>query len=79
MIIDIVDKFNLKYANADQEINNIVNDLSSDDSLVINVRDSSQNAYEAEVLDKVSSKITEGLLKGTLTGNDDKALDTIYE
>ncbi len=79
MINDIVEKFNLKYANADQEINNIVNDLSSDDSLVINVRDSSQNAYEAEVLDKVSSKITEGLLKGTLTGNDDKALDTIYE
>ena len=79
MINDIVEKFNLKYANADQEINNIVNDLSSDDSLVINVRDSSQNAYEAVVLDKVSSKITEGLLKGTLTGNDDKALDTIYE
>lgn len=73
LINDIVEKFNLKYANADQEINDIVDDLSSDDSLVINVRDSSPNAYESAVLDKVSSKITDGLLKGTLTGDDEKA------
>lgn len=73
LINDIVDKFNLKYANADKEINNIVDDLSSDDSLVINIRDSSPNAYEAAVLDKVSLKITDGLLDGTLSGDNNKA------
>lgn len=73
IINEIVEKFNLKYANADKEINNIVDDLSSDDLLVINVRDSSPNAYEAAVLDKISSEITDGLLDGTLTGDNDKA------
>jgi hypothetical protein len=73
LIHEIVEKFNLKYANADKEISNIVDDLSSDNSLMINIRDSSPNAYEAAVLDKVSSKITDGLLDGTLTGDNDKA------
>ena len=72
LIHEIVEKFNLKYANAEKEISNIV-DLSSDNSLMINIRDSSPNAYEAAVLDKVSSKITDGLLDGTLTGDNDKA------
>lgn len=73
LITDIVEKFNLKYANADKELNDIVEDLSIDDALVVNVRDSSPSAYEAAVADKVASKITDGLLDGTLSGNDEKA------
>ncbi|MGB4438022.1 MAG: DEAD/DEAH box helicase family protein [Sedimentibacter sp.] len=73
LINDIVEKFNLKYAKADKELNEMVENLSSDDSLVVNVRDSSSSAYEAAVADKVSSKITDGLLDGTISGDEEKA------
>lgn len=73
LIGDIVEKFNLKYANADVELNEMVNALSSDESLVGNVRDSSPSAYEAVITDKVTAKITEGLLDGTFSKNNDKA------
>lgn len=73
LINDIVVKFNLKYANADHELNEMVENLSSDDTLVVNVRDSNPSAYEAAVADKVASKITDGLLDGTLSGNNEKA------
>ncbi len=69
LITDIVEKFNLKYANADKELDKMVEDLSSDDSLVVNVRDSTRSAYESAVMDRVSSKITDGLLAGTLDGD----------
>lgn len=72
-IDDIIEKFNLRYAHADREIKRIVEDLSVDDSLVVNVRDSSQSAYEAAVTDKVASKITHGLLDGTITGDGEKS------
>lgn len=73
LIDDIIEKFNLKYANADKELNEIVTNLSADEALVGNVRDSSPNAYEAAAYDKVTAKITDGLLDGTLSGNNDKA------
>ncbi|QNU66086.1 hypothetical protein EHE19_014520 [Ruminiclostridium herbifermentans] len=50
----------------------MVEKLSLDDVLVVNVRDSNPSAYEAAVADKVSSKITDGLLEGTLSGNNEK-------
>lgn len=73
VIDEIVEKFNLKYANAEKEIDNIVSELSEDDSLVTNVRDSSESAYEAAISDKVTSKITDGLLDSTLSGDTERA------
>ena len=73
LIADIVEKFNLKYANADKELNEMVEDLSSDDTLVVNVRDSTPSAYESAIMDRVSSKITDGLLAGTISGDFEKA------
>ncbi len=73
LITDIVEKFNLKYANADKELNEMVEDLSSDDTLVVNVRDSTPSAYESAIMDRVSSKITDGLLAGTISGDLEKA------
>lgn len=73
LITDIVEKFNLKYANADKELDKMVDDLSTDDSLVVNVRDSTPGAYESAVMDRVSSKITAGLLAGTIDGDAEKS------
>ncbi|MDD4833424.1 MAG: hypothetical protein PHC44_01650 [Lutispora sp.] len=50
----------------------MVESLSSDDSLVVNVRDSTPSAYEAAIADKVSLKITDGLLDGTISGDEEK-------
>lgn len=72
LIDDIIEKFNLKYANADRELNEMVENLCSDDSLVVNVRDSTPSAYEAAIADRVSLKITDGLLDGTINGDEEK-------
>ena len=52
VIDEIIEKFNLKYADAEKEIGNIVSELSEDDSLVSNVRDSNESAYEAAITDR---------------------------
>ena len=63
----------MKYADAEKEIGNIVSELSEDDSLVSNVRDSNESAYEAAITDRVTSKITDGLLDSTLSGDTERA------
>ncbi|MBQ4527902.1 MAG: type I restriction endonuclease subunit R [Clostridia bacterium] len=73
VIDEIIEKFNLKYADAEKEIGNIVSELSEDDSLVSNVRDSNESAYEAAIADRVTSKITDGLLDSTLSGDTERA------
>lgn len=73
VIDEIIEKFNLKYADAEKEIGNIVSELSEDDALVSNVRDSNESAYEAAIADRVSSKITDGLLDSTLSGDTERA------
>ncbi len=72
-IDDIIEKFNIRYSSAKGELTNIIDTLSADESLLMNVRDSSQSAYESVVSDKVASKITDGLLDGTQSGDDEKA------
>ncbi len=72
LIDEIIERFNLKYANADTELNEMVDKLSTNNTLVVNVRDSTPSAYEAAVEDMVSSNITDGLLEGTLKGDFDK-------
>ncbi len=73
LVDDIIEKFNIRYANADKELSDMVENLSSDDILIVNVRDSSPSAYEAAVADRVKTKITDGFLEGTLSGNNEKA------
>ena len=73
VIDEIIERFNLRYANAEQEIGNIITDLSTDSDLQSNVRDSSTSAYEAVVSDRVTSRIMDGLFAGMLNGDTDKA------
>jgi len=73
LIDEIIERFNLRYANADQELQSIVSVLSANDMLVSNVRDSSPSAYESAIAEKVSESITDGLLDGTISGDEEKA------
>ncbi len=61
-IDEIIEKFNLKYANADQELRGIVENLSANPELIGNVRDSSPSAYQSETIDRISQIIVSGIL-----------------
>ena len=54
---EIIEKFNTHYANAGVEMEGIIDDLSSDESLRMNIRNSAPSAYESEVEDKISGRI----------------------
>ena len=73
MIDEIIETFNLRYANADAEIRSIIDDLSSDKDLQSNVQNSTENAYETAVSERVSSKIMDGVFDGTINGDTEKA------
>ena len=73
VIDEIIEKFNLQYANADTEIRSIIDDLSNDKDLQSNVQNSTENAYETAVSERVSSKIMDGLFDGTINGDTEKA------
>lgn len=73
LIDEIIEKFNLRYANADAEISNIIADLSGDTDLQSNVRDSSTGAYEAAVEERVAARVMDGVFDGTINGDPDKA------
>ena len=73
VIDEIIEKFNLRYANAEAEIGSIITDLSSDKDLQSNVQNSSESAYEAAVAERVSSRIMDGVFDGAITGDTEKA------
>ena len=73
LIDEIIEKFNLRYANANAEISGIINDLSNDKDLQSNVQNSSESAYEAAVAERVASRIMDGVFDGTMSGDTDKA------
>ena len=56
---EIIEKFNAHYANAGVEMEGIIDDLASDESLRMNVINSAPCAYESEVEDKISDRINE--------------------
>jgi hypothetical protein len=62
LIDEIIEKFNLKHANADKELKGIVENLSSNTDLIGNVRDSSPSAYESEAIDRISQLFVNGIL-----------------
>ena len=72
-IDEIVERFNIRYANAQEEIGSIISDLSSDQDLQSNVQNSSESAYEAAVAERVSSRIMDGVFEGTIQGDTEKA------
>ena len=73
VIDEIIEKFNLRYAHADEEIGSIITELSSDKDLQSNVQNSSTSAYEAAVAERLSSRIMDGLFDGTVNGDTEKA------
>ena len=69
LIDEIIEKFNLKYANADKELKEIVENLSANNELIGNVRDSTPSAYESETMDRISRLF----INGVLSDNEEKS------
>ena len=73
LIDEIIEKFNAHYANAGVEMEGIIDDLTADEGLRMNVRNSSPSAYESEVEEKIAGRISDHMLDGILNGNQEKA------
>ena len=73
MIDEIIERFNAHYANANEEIKEIVDTLSEDDDLRMNVKNSTPSAYESAVGERFSLKINDSILDGIVNGDSDKA------
>ena len=73
LIDEIIEKFNLRYAGAEIEVANLVTVLSADENLHANVRDSSPSAYEAVIIEQLSSKIMDGMFESVMDGDTERA------
>lgn len=73
LIDEIIEKFNLRYAGAEAEVENLVTVLSSDETLHANVRDSSPSAYEAVIEERLSSQIMDGMFESAMSGDAERA------
>ncbi len=73
VIDEIIEKFNLRYADADVIIKGIMTTLSDDQDLHANVRDSSPSAYEAVVDERVDSTIMDGMFNSMMAGDSERA------
>ena len=73
MIDEIIEKFNLRYADAEVIIKDIMTALSDDADLHSNVRDSSPSAYEAVVDERVDSTIMDGMFNSMMEGDSERA------
>ena len=73
LIDDIIEKFNLRYAGAEAEVENLVTVLSTDETLHANVRDSSPSAYEAVIGERLASQIMDGMFESVMEGNTERA------
>ena len=73
MIDEIIEKFNLRYADAEIIIKDIMTALSDDQDLHSNVRNSSPSAYEAVVDERVDSTIMDGMFNSMMAGDSERA------
>ena len=73
LIDEIIEKFNLRYADAEVIIKDIMTTLSDDADLHSNVRDSSPSAYEAVVDERVDSTIMDGMFNSMMSGDSERA------
>ena len=73
VIDEIIEKFNLRYADAEVIIKDIMTALSDDADLHSNVRDSSPSAYEAVVDERVDSTIMDGMFNSMMEGDSERA------
>ncbi|MDD3268557.1 MAG: DEAD/DEAH box helicase family protein [Syntrophomonadaceae bacterium] len=65
LIDEIIERINTRYGNyenASKEFNEIVDTLSNDNDMIVNIRDSSPSAYEAEAIDKIGQIFVNGIL-----------------
>lgn len=65
LIDEIIERINTRYGNyenAAQEFNEIVDTLSNDKDMIVNIRDSSPGAYEAETINRIGQIFVEGIL-----------------
>jgi hypothetical protein len=72
LIDEIIEKFNARYAEAATELQAMIESLSEDEDLRMNVKNSAPSAYESAASDKLSEIISTHMLDGLLTGNRDK-------
>lgn len=73
IIEEIIERFNLRYANAMEEISGIIETLARDEDLKSNIRASSPSAYEAAVDERLEARISDGIFDGTISGDAEKA------
>ena len=73
IIDEIIERFNLRYADAEVIIKDIMTTLSDDEDLHSNIRDSSPSAYEAVVEEKVDSTIMDGIFSSMMSGDSERA------
>ena len=73
LIDEIIEKFNLRYAGAEAEVENLVTVLSSDEGLHANVRDSSPSAYEAVIGERLAAQIMDGMFESMNDGDTERA------
>lgn len=67
IIDEIIERINMRYGNyenASSELSEILDNLSSDNDMIVNVRDSSQSAFEAEAeaVDRIKQVFISGIL-----------------
>ena len=72
LLDEIIEKFNARYAEAATELQAMIESLSEDEDLRMNVKNSAPSAYESAASDKLSEIISTHMLDGLLTGNRDK-------
>ena len=72
LIDEIIEKFNSHYANAIPEMEEMINALSNDEDLRLNVKNSAPSAYESAVSEKLVTRINDHLFDGIMTGNQEK-------
>jgi hypothetical protein len=72
LIDEIIEKFNARYAEAATELQEMIESLSEDEDLRMNVKNSAPSAYESATSEKLSERINSHMLDGLMTGNNEK-------
>ena len=72
LIDEIIEKFNAHYADGGHEVAEMIDTLSRDETLMMNVRNSAPSAYEHAADEKLAECINAQMLDGLLSGNSEK-------
>ena len=72
LIDEIIEKFNVHYANVGAEMEEMIDALFNDEDLRMNVKNSAPSAYEYAASEKLTERINSHMLDGLMTGNNEK-------